>query len=93
MFKKNEYFDGKVVSLALNGAEGEATIGIMAAGEYVFGTGSIEIMTVISGTMNVKLPGETEYKAYQKSESFRVEKDVKFGVKVSEDTPYLCVYK
>lgn len=93
MFKMNEYFDGKVVSLALNGAEGEATVGIMAAGEYEFGTGSIELMTVISGSMDVKLPGETEFKTYSKGETFRVEKDVKFGVKVSEDTPYLCVYK
>lgn len=93
MFQANEYFEGKVASLAHEGAEGKATIGVMAAGEYEFGTGSIEIMTVISGSMDIRLPGETEYKTYKKFESFEVAKDVHFGVRVSEDTPYLCVYK
>ncbi len=93
MFKKNEYFEGKVASLAFNGAEGEATSGVMAPGVYEFGTATVEIMTVISGEMDVKLPGETAYKTYKKFESFEVAKDVKFMVKVSEDTAYLCLYK
>ena len=93
MFKVNQYFEGKVVSLSHNGAEGNATIGVMAEGEYEFGTSTIEIMTVISGEMLVKLPGDIEWKPYGKFESFKVPKDIKFGVKVSEDTPYLCIYK
>lgn len=93
MFKTNQYFDGKVVSIALDSAEGTATVGVMAAGEYEFGTATVEIMTVISGALNVQLPGETEWKTYIKSESFEVAKDVKFKVKCSEDTPYLCLYK
>ncbi|MFI3320286.1 MAG: pyrimidine/purine nucleoside phosphorylase [Rikenellaceae bacterium] len=93
MFKKNEYFDGKVASLAFEGSEGRATSGVMAAGEYEFGTATIEIMTVISGEMDVKLPGETEFKTYKKFESFEVAKDVKFGVRVAADTAYLCLYK
>ena len=60
MFKTNEYFDGKVKSIALDSTEGTATIGVMAAGEYEFGTTTIEIMTVISGELSVMLPGETE---------------------------------
>lgn len=93
MFKTNQYFDGKVVSIALDSAEGTATVGVMAAGEYEFGTATVEIMTVISGALNVQLPGETEWKTYIKSESFEVAKDVKFKVKCTEDTPYLCLYK
>lgn len=93
MFKANEYFGGKVASLSHEGAEGKATIGVMAAGEYTFGTASIEIMTVISGKMDIKLPGESDWKTYQKFESFEVAKDIKFEVRVSEDTPYLCLYK
>jgi purine/pyrimidine-nucleoside phosphorylase len=93
MFKANEYFDGKVASLSHNGAEGKATIGVMAAGEYTFGTSCIEVMTVISGKMDILQPGETEWKTYKKFESFVVEKDVKFQVRVAEDTPYLCLYK
>ncbi len=93
MFKTNEYFDGKVKSIALDSAEGNATIGVMAAGEYEFGTSTIEIMTVISGELTVLLPGESEWKTYKKFESFVVAKDVKFKVKASCDTPYLCLYK
>ncbi len=58
MFKVNEYFDGKVKSLAFRTAEGPATIGVMAPGEYEFGTSTVEIMTVVSGALTVKLPGE-----------------------------------
>lgn len=93
MFKTNEYFDGKVKSIALECIEGTATIGVMAAGEYEFGTSSVEVMTVISGQLLIQLPGETEWKAYNKFESFEVAKNLKFKVKASEDTPYLCLYK
>lgn len=93
MFKVNQYFDGKVASLALESAEGKATVGVMAAGEYEFGTDTVEIMTVISGELTIKQPGETAWKTYKKFESFQVEKGVKFSVIAKEDTPYLCLYK
>jgi len=93
MFKINEYFNGKVVSIALESAEGKTTVGVMEAGEYEFGTDTIEIMTVISGALTIQQPGENDWKTYQKFESFVVEKGVRFKVKCSEDTPYLCIYK
>ncbi len=93
MFNKNEYFDGKVASLAFEGNDGRATCGVMAAGEYEFGTSTIEIMTVVSGVMEVKLPGESEYKSYKQFDTFEVAKDVKFGVRVAADTAYLCLYR
>ncbi len=93
MFKTNEYFDGKVKSIAFETKEGPATIGVMAAGEYEFGTATIEYMTVTSGEMAVLLPEETEWKTYAAFETFIVEKDVKFKVKVARDTSYRCLYK
>jgi len=93
MFKTNEYFDGKVKSIAFESNEGPTTIGVMAAGEYEFGTSTIEFMTVTSGVMTVQQPGETEWKDYKEFETFRVEKDVKFKVKVDGDTSYRCLYK
>jgi uncharacterized protein YaiE (UPF0345 family) len=42
MFKTNEYFEGNVKSLSFQGADGPATIGVMAKGEYEFGTSTIE---------------------------------------------------
>ncbi|MFZ4582763.1 MAG: pyrimidine/purine nucleoside phosphorylase [Paludibacter sp.] len=93
MFKTNQYFDGNVVSIGMDSVEGKATVGVMAAGEYEFGTSSVEVMTVISGELTIQQPGETEWKTYRKFESFVVAKDVKFKVKCVQDTPYLCLYK
>jgi len=93
MFKTNDYFEGNVKSIAFETAEGNATIGVMAKGEYVFGTSTIEYMTVTSGVMNVLLPNETEWKEYKEFETFIVEKDKNFKVKVDGDTSYRCLYK
>lgn len=93
MFKTNEYFEGKVKSIAFATADGPATIGVMAIGEYEFGTSSKEFMTVTSGTMTVKLPESDEWKEFKQNETFIVEANDKFGVKVNEETAYLCLYK
>jgi len=93
MFKVNEYFNGKVKSIAFDSTEGPATIGVMAAGEYEFGTSTIEHMTVTSGEMQVMLPGETDWKTYKPFETFIVAKNVKFKVKLTSDTSYRCFYK
>jgi purine/pyrimidine-nucleoside phosphorylase len=92
MFKTNTYFDGNVMSIAIETAEGPATIGAMKAGSYEFGTSSVEHMTVVSGEMQVMLPGETAWKTYKAFETFIVPKDVKFKVKMSGDTSYRCLY-
>jgi len=64
MLQVNEYFDGKVKSIGLENEEGKSTIGVMEPGDYESGTATIEYMTVTSGTMNVLLPGETEWKSF-----------------------------
>ena len=66
MFKVNEYFEGQVTSLGFNNKEGAVTIGVMAAGEYEFGTSTVEYLTVTSGKMSVLLPGETNWKTYRR---------------------------
>ncbi len=93
MFKTNEYFEGNVKSIAFNTQDGPATIGVMAAGEYEFGTSTIEYMTVISGAMTVQLPGETEWKEYKPFDTFIVGKDKKFRLKIASDAAYRCLYK
>ncbi len=69
MFNVNEYFDGKVKSMAFENNEGAVTAGVMAPGEYEFGTSTIEYMTVVSGELVVQLPGETEWKSYKPFET------------------------
>jgi uncharacterized protein YaiE (UPF0345 family) len=93
MFKVNEYFDGNVKSIALENKDGQATVGVMAPGEYEFGTSTVEYMTVISGMLTVLLPGESEWKDYKEGETFIVEKNATFKLKVREQTAYRCIYK
>lgn len=92
MLKVNEYFGGTVKSIALENGEGVATIGVMEAGEYEFGTGTIEHMTVTSGVLDVMLPGESVWTSYAKGETFVVAKDVKFKVKAIGQVAYYCLY-
>lgn len=92
MLKVNEYFGGTVKSIALENADGVATIGVMEAGEYEFGTATIEHMTITSGVLEVLLPGESEWKSYSKGETFVVQKDVRFKVKASGQVAYYCLY-
>ena len=93
MFDVNEYFDGKVKSLAFTAGEDKATIGVMAAGEYEFGTNTIEHMTLISGEMSVKLPDESDWRDIAINETFIVAADTSFLVKLACDSAYLCLYK
>ncbi len=93
MFKVNEYFDGKVKSLAFQTAEGPATVGAMAPGEYEFGTSTVEIMNVVSGKLTVKLPGSEVWKDYKAGMFFTVEAGKKFQLKVAADAAYLCLYR
>ena len=92
MLKVNEYFGGTVKSIALENAEGVATVGVMESGEYEFGTSTIELMTVTSGLLGVLLPGETDWKTFGKGETFRLEKDVRFKVKANGQVAYYCLY-
>ena len=92
MLKVNEYFGGTVKSIAIENAEGIATVGVIEAGEYEFGTGTIEHMTVTSGTLDVILSGDIEWKTYQKGETFVVPKDIRYRVKAIAPVAYYCLY-
>ena len=93
MFDTNEYFDGKVKSIAYETPEGPATIGVMAPGDYEFGTSKKEFMTVVSGKLVVLLPNEDEWKEYGPNETFIVDPNVKFKVKVEANSSYICLYR
>lgn len=73
MLQSNEYFSGKVKSIGFTSSStGRASVGVMAEGEYTFGTAAPEEMTVVSGALNVLLPGETEWKVYAAGDVFNV---------------------
>lgn len=88
----NEYFDGNVKSIGFENNEGRVTAGVMAPGEYEFGTSENELMKVVSGELIVKLPGEEEFNAYPSGTEFKVAANQKFQVKIEQATAYLCFY-
>lgn len=93
MFKTNQYFDGKVASIAFQTETLPATVGVMAQGEYEFGTNQKEYMTVITGSLTVKLPGSDSWETFTKGQTFVVEANQKFGVKADVESSYLCMYE
>ena len=92
MFKTNEYFDGKVKSIAFQGQEKLATVGVMAAGDYVFNTAEKEKMTVITGELIIRLAADADAKSYVAGQSFDVAGNSSFDVTVPADCAYLCEY-
>lgn len=92
MFKVNQYFDGKVASIAFSGEQLPATVGVMAPGEYEFGTSQHEVMTVISGALTVLLPGAAGWQTFSRGQQFEVPANSKFQLQVAVDTAYLCTY-
>lgn len=93
MFDVNEYFDGKVKSIAFKSGDDDATVGVMAVGDYEFATSCIEHMTLVSGAMSVKLPDEENWRDIAINETFIVGANTSFLVKISAEVSYLCVYK
>ncbi len=93
MFQVNRYFEDKVTSIAFQTADLPATLGVMAVGEYEFGTSKREYMTVVSGALTVKLPDAVEWQTFAAGETFIVEANLSFKVKTTEETAYLCKYE
>lgn len=93
MLNVSEYFDGKVKSIGYESAStGRASVGVMAEGEYTFGTTQPEEMTVVSGSLKVLQPGDTEWKLYQPGERFNIAGHSEFHLQIAEPSAYLCRY-
>jgi purine/pyrimidine-nucleoside phosphorylase len=91
--KANIYFDGKVTSRIVLFPNGEKkTLGMMLPGEYEFGTEAKEIMEILGGSMNIMLPGESEYTTYKEGSSFEVPANSKFKLIIKEPADYCCSY-
>ncbi len=93
MFKINSYFNGKVASIGFQTETLPATVGVMAVGEYKFGTTEKETMTVVSGALTVKLPASSDWQTFNAGESFVVEANSRFELQVAVETAYLCTYE
>ena len=92
MLDVNEYFNGKVKSIALQGQSFPATIGVMSKGEYSFGTNKREQFTVVCGELRVLFAEESEWQTFTDGQVFEVQANSSFKLNVRFDTAYLCKY-
>ena len=90
--KVNKYFDDNVFSIGFDTTKGAVSSGVMAPGEYTFGTSQKEKMVVVHGSMTVKLPGEEAWQEIKQGNEFHVDAGVEFNVKIAEHCAYLCYY-
>ncbi|HIG36294.1 MAG TPA: DUF1255 family protein [Oceanospirillaceae bacterium] len=65
----------------------------MGLGEFTFGTSQYEVMTIIDGELEVKLPGTTSWNTFTNGDQFEVEANSNFEVKVVRQTAYHCTYE
>lgn len=91
--KANTYFGGNVTSRTVLFASGEKkTLGIMMPGKYEFGTDDKEIMEILAGSLQVLLPGSSEWVQFKGGQSFEVPSNARFKLLVKEVTDYCCSY-
>ncbi|MFC2169385.1 pyrimidine/purine nucleoside phosphorylase [Acidobacteriota bacterium] len=93
MYKVNEYYDGKIKSLSFEMPDGPASVGVIAIGEYEFGTSTKEFLTVTSGKLIIKEEESPEWIEYGPNETFVIDANKKFYIKAEEITSYLCLYR
>ena len=90
--KANVYFDGNVTSRTLKFADGTTkTLGFMLPGEYVFNTAAAEIMEILSGELDVLLPGD-DWLSVVCGQVFNVPENAQFTVRVHQGTDYICSF-
>jgi len=92
MLKHNSYFEGQVQSVGFERSGRRASVGVIAVGSFHFGTDSAERMTVVSGELWAKLPGETSFRPFAAGTCFEVAAKSGFDVRADAPSAYLCEY-
>ena len=88
----NTYFEGAVQSLGFERNGRRMTIGVLATGEYHFGTAAPERMTVTSGELHVRPDGSDEWRTYPAGTQFEVPGDSGFDIRADAPAAYLCEF-
>jgi purine/pyrimidine-nucleoside phosphorylase len=92
MLKHNVFFEGKVQSVGFERNGKRYSSGAMDVGEFHFGTSLPERMTVISGELWVKFPGEAAHRPFPAGTAFEVAGQSGFDVKVLVPSAYFCEF-
>ena len=92
MLTHKTFFDGQVQSVAFERNGRRATAGVVDVGEFHFDTEGPERMTVISGELLARLPGETAWRSFPAGTYFEIPKQSGFDVKATAPSAYLCEF-
>lgn len=91
MLTHNTYFDGKVQSVGFTRNGRKATVGVIAPGEFHFGTDAAERMTVTSGELQARL-ADGAWVVYPAGTAFEIPAKSGFDVKATAPAAYLCEF-
>lgn len=89
--KQNSYFDGRVQSVGFERHGRRATVGVIAPGEYHFGTDAPERMSIVSGEVSAR-PDGGAWSHYPAGTAFEVAGKSGFDVRATEAVAYLCEF-
>ncbi|MBK9516261.1 MAG: pyrimidine/purine nucleoside phosphorylase [Anaeromyxobacter sp.] len=92
MLTHNSYFEARVQSVGFERNGRRATAGVIDVGEFHFGTDAPERMTVVSGELLARLPGEPAFRSFPAGTSFEVPGKSGFDVKATAPAAYLCEF-
>lgn len=92
MLKHNSYFEDRVQSVGFERNGRRATVGVVDVGEFHFGTDAPERMTVVSGELWAKLPGEAAFRPFPAGTAFEVPARSGFDVRALAPAAYLCEF-
>jgi len=89
----NIYFDGGCTSRTFYDTEGRRkTLGFICKGEYLFSSSAAEVVEIIGGLYEIKLPGESEYTAYGPGGIVNIPAGIEFNVRTDTYVDYVCDY-
>lgn len=91
--KANIYWDGKVTSRTGYRQDGsQFTLGIITAGTYTFDVGDREVVKLIAGEAEVRLPGNANWQTVHTPDAFEVPANSQYDIRTYGVVEYLCDY-
>lgn len=91
LLKHNSYFEGRVQSVGFERHGRRATVGVIAPGEFHFGTEAPERMTIVSGELAVR-PDGGGWTTYAAGTAFEIPGRSGFDVRAAQPCAYLCEF-
>ena len=93
MYEIRKYHGDRVMSLTYDDEDQSFSVGIIAPGEYEFGAIRMEVFTVTSGTISVRIEEEGDWITYSLNETFTIPGHSNFSLKADQVSAYICYYE